>query len=160
MNLTRTYVESRVGLWTVEGDAHGVWRVYSPLDIMSVNSGPLAGTVCAAARQLEQYFAGRRRHFDVDLHLAGTEFQNEVWLALINIPYGEVRSYGEVAATVGRPGAFRAVGNANRKNPWPVMVPCHRVVAAHDIGGYAGGDERGLRIKRFLLELEGNTDYC
>lgn len=106
------------------------------------------------ARQLEEYFAGRRRHFDLPLHLAGTDFQCAVWRSLAEIPYGETVSYGEVAAMVGRPRAFRAVGQANGANPIPIVLPCHRVVASGGgIGGYGGG----LALKRALLAIEGVT---
>jgi O-6-methylguanine DNA methyltransferase len=80
-----------------------------------------------------------------------TPFQHEVWSALCDIPFGEVRTYAEVAGAVGRPRAARAVGNANHANPWPIIVPCHRVVAATGLGGYGGGE----RVKRYLLGLEG-----
>jgi len=80
-----------------------------------------------------------------------TEFQRDVWNALVDIPYGEVRTYGEVAESVNRPRASRAVGNANHVNPWPIFVPCHRVVATNGLGGYGGGDT----VKRYLLSLEG-----
>jgi methylated-DNA-[protein]-cysteine S-methyltransferase len=103
-------------------------------------------------KQLEEYFGGTRREFDV--HLAterATEFQRDVWNALVEIPFGEVRTYGEVAESVERPRASRAVGNANHANPWPIFVPCHRVVATTGLGGYGGGDD----VKRYLLDLEG-----
>ena len=80
-----------------------------------------------------------------------TDFQNAVWGALRKIPYGQVRTYGEVAEAVDRPRAHRAVGNANHVNPWPIVVPCHRVVATGGLGGYGGGDQ----VKRYLLDLEG-----
>ncbi len=83
--------------------------------------------------------------------VSATPFQRDVWDALVAIPYGEVRTYGEVARSVNRAGASRAVGNANHVNPYPVVVPCHRVVASTGLGGYGGGAE----VKRFLLELEG-----
>jgi O-6-methylguanine DNA methyltransferase len=115
--------------------------------------GVVDEVVLDAATQLEEYFAGRRTNFSVRLHATGTSFHNEVWNAVRSIPYGAVASYGDIALTIGRPHAYRAVGNANNKNPWPVLIPCHRVVAAHSIGGYGGG----LSVKEFLLELEGAT---
>ena len=106
-----------------------------------------------AAEQLLRYLAGERTVFRVPLSLRGTPFQRAVWQALTRIPYGETRSYGEVAAAVGRPGAARAVGMACHANPAALIVPCHRVVGADgSLTGYAGGTEK----KRFLLELEGN----
>jgi methylated-DNA-[protein]-cysteine S-methyltransferase len=150
VSLSRELVKSQVGSWVVEGDADGITRVYLPGERVRA-SGPPSATVRRAARQLSEYLEGRRRHFELDLHLVGTPFQQDVWRALGEIPYGQVASYGEVAAAVGRPNAYRAVGNANAANPWPIIVPCHRVVAAGGLGGYAGG----LDVKRFLLHLEG-----
>ncbi|MGK2877954.1 MAG: methylated-DNA--[protein]-cysteine S-methyltransferase [Solirubrobacterales bacterium] len=101
--------------------------------------------------QLEQYFAGRRDSFDLPLEPEGTEFQRAVWSALAEIPFGETRSYGEVAAAVGRPRAARAVGMANNRNPIAVIVPCHRVIGAGGtLVGYAGG----LGRKTWLLDHE------
>jgi methylated-DNA-[protein]-cysteine S-methyltransferase len=105
------------------------------------------------AMQLEEYFAGERTAFDVPLDLDGTLFQTEVWAELARIPYGETISYGELARRVGRPSGPRAVGQANGRNPIPVIVPCHRVLASNGIGGYGGG----LPMKRALLALEGVT---
>jgi methylated-DNA-[protein]-cysteine S-methyltransferase len=103
-------------------------------------------------RQLAEYFAGQRTAFELPLAPAGTPFQRNVWDALLAIPYGETRSYGELAAAVGKPGAARAVGRANHDNPIGVVIPCHRVIgAAGSLTGYAGGVDR----KRYLLELEG-----
>ena len=105
-----------------------------------------------AAPQLEQYLAGERRKFDLDLDLRGTPFQIGVWNQLRSIPFGETRSYGEVASGIGRPGSPRAVGTATGRNPVPVVVPCHRVIGSNGgLVGYAGG----LELKRRLLELEG-----
>jgi methylated-DNA-[protein]-cysteine S-methyltransferase len=104
-----------------------------------------------ARAQLDQYFAGARRSFDLDLELLGTEWERRVWGALREIPYGETRSYGEVAASVRTPAAARAVGMANGRNPIAVIVPCHRVIGADGrLTGFGGGIER----KRTLLDLE------
>jgi O-6-methylguanine DNA methyltransferase len=103
-------------------------------------------------RELEQYFAGKRREFSFALDLRGTEFQRACWHALVAIPYGETRSYGDIARAVGRPQGFRAVGMANNRNPVAIVVPCHRVIASDGtLCGYGGG----LGVKRKLLELEG-----
>ncbi len=101
--------------------------------------------------QLSEYFAGKRKKFDLPLDLNGTDFQLSVWRALLKIPYGETRTYGEIAKSLGKPGAARAVGMANHDNPVAVVVPCHRVVG-HDgsLTGYAGG----LHLKQALLSLE------
>ncbi|MHB1088405.1 MAG: methylated-DNA--[protein]-cysteine S-methyltransferase [Acidimicrobiales bacterium] len=104
----------------------------------------------AAAAQLNEYFAGERFSFDVPLRLDGTDFQRTVWRELSKIPFGETITYRELAHRVGSPKAFRAVGQANGKNPIPIIVPCHRVVASDGIGGYAGG----VTMKHALLEFE------
>jgi len=102
--------------------------------------------------QLEEYFAGQRREFTLPLDLRGTDFQIACWHALIAIPYGETRTYGDIARAVGRPQGFRAVGMANNRNPIAIVVPCHRVIASDGtLCGYGGG----LDLKRKLLELEG-----
>jgi methylated-DNA-[protein]-cysteine S-methyltransferase len=104
-----------------------------------------------AVEQLEAYFAGERTDFDLELSLAGSEFQRRVWQALLTIPYGETRSYGEIAEQIGASGAARAVGLANGRNPIAIIVPCHRVIGASgSLTGYGGGLDR----KRSLLELE------
>ena len=101
--------------------------------------------------QLEEYFAGNRKQFDLPLAPKGTDFQKRVWKALTDIPYGETRTYGEIAAAVGSPKAARAVGMANNKNPIGIIIPCHRVVGANGkLVGYAGGMEK----KEWLLNLE------
>jgi O-6-methylguanine DNA methyltransferase len=108
--------------------------------------------VTLACEQLREYFDGERRSFSVALSkVKATAFQHDVWAALRAIPFGEVRTYADIAAAVQRPRATRAVGNANHVIPWPVIVPCQRVVAKNELGGYGGGDE----VKRFLLDLEG-----
>ena len=106
----------------------------------------------AAARQLDDYFSGRRRDFALPLNATGTAFQRQVWDGLRRIPWGETRSYGELARAIGRARAVRAVGAANGRNPLPIVVPCHRVIGADgSLTGFAGG----LAIKRQLLALEG-----
>jgi len=102
-------------------------------------------------RQLEEYFAGKRRRFELESTLRGTDFQQQVWQALRKIPYGSTRSYGEIAKAIGNPGASRAVGAACRANPIPIVIPCHRVVGAD---GSLVGFGAGLVIKKFLLMLE------
>jgi methylated-DNA-[protein]-cysteine S-methyltransferase len=108
----------------------------------------------AVTGQLEEYFAGDRREWDLPLAPAGSPFQLEVWAALRRVPYGTTASYGQVAATIGRPGAARAVGLANGRNPISIVVPCHRVIGADgSLTGYGGGLER----KRQLLDFERAT---
>jgi len=104
--------------------------------------------------QLEEYFAGQRTAFDLEVGLAGTPFQRRVWRALQDIPYGETISYGELARRIGNPSAVRAVGLANGRNPVSIVVPCHRVIGSDgSLTGYGGGLDR----KRYLLELEQGT---
>ena len=114
----------------------------------------LAEPAFGAGEQLAAYFSGERVDFDLPLDARGTPFQQRVWQALTEIPYGRTRTYGEIARRLGRPRAARAVGGANHRNPLPVVVPCHRVIGAGGaLTGYAGG----LRIKRFLLDLEAGS---
>ena len=104
-----------------------------------------------ARRQLQEYFAGERKAFALPLAPAGTAFQKKVWAALREIPWGETRSYGDIARAIGKPTACRAVGMANGRNPLPIFIPCHRVIGTNgSITGYSGGLEK----KRFLLRLE------
>ena len=105
-----------------------------------------------ATRQLAEYAQGQRQAFDLPLRPDGTEFQKRVWRELANIPYGQTRTYQDIARSIGRPGASRAVGQANHDNPVAPFVPCHRVVTASGgMGGYAGG----MELKRDLLAHEG-----
>jgi len=105
----------------------------------------------AAAGQLAEYFEGRRTNFDVPLVTEGSQFQRQVWARLQQIPFGTTTSYGQLATTIGRPGAARAVGHANARNPIAVIVPCHRVIGSSGrLTGYGGG----LAAKRHLLDLE------
>jgi len=108
-----------------------------------------------AERQLAEYFSGQRSRFDLDLEFAGTAFQKQVWEALLTIPYGQTRSYSQIAAQIGRPAAVRAVGAANGRNPISIVAPCHRVIGSSgSLTGFAGG----LAVKRKLLGLEGRRD--
>lgn len=104
-----------------------------------------------AAAELAEYFEGSRREFMVPVRLMGTDFQQEVWTALCEIPYGATATYGDVARRVGRPRACRAVGMANHRNPVPIIVPCHRVIGS---GGALTGYGGGLAVKSYLLALE------
>jgi methylated-DNA-[protein]-cysteine S-methyltransferase len=102
-------------------------------------------------RQLREYFAGKRRSFDVELDFRGTDFQRRVWSRLLTIPYGETRTYGQIAEAIGNPTAVRAVGAANGRNPISIIAPCHRVIGMNgDLTGFGGG----LDAKAFLLTLE------
>lgn len=107
-----------------------------------------------AKKQLSEYFAGKRKSFDLPLKLEGTDFQLSVWNVLKDIPYGETRTYKQTAEMAGCPGSYRAVGTANGKNPIPIIIPCHRVVASDgSLSGYALGTE----FKKYLLELEAKN---
>jgi O-6-methylguanine DNA methyltransferase len=111
-----------------------------------------AGAMKAYVWELNEYFGGKRREFTFALDLRGTDFQLACWHALLAIPYGETRSYADIARIVGKPNAFRAVGMANNRNPIAIVVPCHRVIASDGtLCGYGGG----LDVKRKLLQLEG-----
>ncbi|WP_300531936.1 methylated-DNA--[protein]-cysteine S-methyltransferase, partial [Peptacetobacter sp.] len=101
--------------------------------------------------QLKEYLSGKRKNFDIEIEMIGTEFQKKVWKELLNITYGETRSYKDIAIAIGNEKACRAVGNANNKNPIAIIVPCHRVVGSNgSMTGYAGG----LDIKEKLLKIE------
>jgi methylated-DNA-[protein]-cysteine S-methyltransferase len=136
-----------------DGDALGILYMSDANDYSDAYAGRTRDE--AALRpvidQLRAYFAGDLQQFDLRLSPSGTEFQREVWDALNTIPYGETRSYGEIAAQIGKPKAARAVGMANNRNPIAVIVPCHRVIGANgSLTGYGGG----LGRKELLLELE------
>jgi methylated-DNA-[protein]-cysteine S-methyltransferase len=149
------WIDSPVGRILIAGDAAGLRRVGFAGEPVAHQAGwlpddadPVLG---AAAEQLGAYFCGRLRQFDLPLAPAGTEFQRLVWEAVRAIPYGTTSSYGAIAASIGRPGASRAVGAANAANPVPIVVPCHRVVGTD---GSLTGYGAGLTIKRALIELE------
>jgi methylated-DNA-[protein]-cysteine S-methyltransferase len=143
-----TQFSSTVGPLTLEGDDHALTRL--GFGEPRAPQGD-AAAVAAAAIQLEQYFAGERTDFDLDLELAGTPFERRVWEEVRAIPYGETATYAEIARQIGRPSACRAVGRANGRNPVAVIVPCHRVVGSDgSLTGYAGG----IEMKRALLDLE------
>ena len=106
-----------------------------------------------AEKQLFEYFSGKRKTFELEYEFSGTEFQKSVWCELLKIPFGETKTYGEIAAAIGKPKAARAVGSACNKNPLPIIVPCHRVIGANGkLTGFACGTE----IKEWLLDHEKN----
>ncbi|MCV7088573.1 methylated-DNA--[protein]-cysteine S-methyltransferase [Mycobacterium interjectum] len=147
-------IESPIGLLTLAGrspvltNLRMVDQTYEP---NRAGWSPDARAFDAAVEQLGAYFAGELTDFDIELELRGTEFQRRVWRALLTIPYGETRSYGEIAEQIGAPGSARAVGWANGHNPIAIVVPCHRVIGAGgSLTGYGGGLDR----KRTLLDLE------
>jgi methylated-DNA-[protein]-cysteine S-methyltransferase len=148
-------IDSALGLFVIWGTENGVTHVYlpdaTPPRTQDSSEKDLPESVVEAGRQLGQYLAGHRRQFDLTLDPSGTDFQRSVWFALALIPYGETVSYADLARSVGRPKAFRAVGQANGHNPLPIVLPCHRVIAS---GGGLGGYGGGLRLKEQLLALE------
>ena len=141
-----------LGMMAAEEEEGAIRRVYLPgRPIPRVASRPTP-LLKGAEEQLMEYLAGERKAFDLPLAPQGTPFQQRVWRALQEIPYGQTRSYREIAQTVDSPRGFRAVGMANHRNPIPIFIPCHRVVGADgSLTGYAGG----LELKRQLLGLEG-----
>lgn len=150
-----SYYESPVGSLLLAGD--GV-----SLELLSFPSGKAVrqpepdwmrrnDALKAVKEQLTAYFAGALTNFDLKLKLQGTDFQSNVWQALMQIPFGETRSYGDIAVMVGKPGASRAVGAANGQNPLPIVIPCHRVIGSDGgLTGFGGG----LECKKFLLSHE------
>ena len=142
--------QSPVGALTVTADEESI------IALRFGDGGTTApnGVILNALRQLEEYFSGSRKCFDLPINPQGTPFQRSVWTALCDIPYGETRTYGEIAAGIGNKKACRAVGMANNRNPIAIIIPCHRVIGANGkLVGYAGG----LEVKRFLLELENKN---
>lgn len=150
-----TNLDSPLGTLTLVGDGEALGGVYFE-DHLRAPAAQARGTFDESAfgqarQQLTEYFAGRRRTFDLPLLPRGDSFQQRVWLLLEQIPYGETRSYGQLARELGDPALAQAVGAANGHNPLSIVVPCHRVVGADgSLTGYAGG----LPRKRFLLDLE------
>jgi len=152
------YFDSPVGALLVAGDGDRLHLISFPAERRTTEQP--AGwqrddaLFVEAFEQLSAYFAGRLTQFDLPLHLAGTAFQNQVWSALRDIPFGETVSYGALASRIGKPSASRAVGGANGANPLPIVVPCHRVIGSdRSLTGFAGGVE----IKRFLLAHESQV---
>ena len=130
-----------------------VWRLQglSRIPVEQAIEDPKHPVLRESMRQLREYFAGARRQFDLPLDFRGTDFQRNVWAALLEIPYGETRTYGQIAASLGNPAAVRAVGAANGRNPIAIIAPCHRVIGmGGDLTGFGGG----LDAKAFLLSLE------
>lgn len=149
---TYLYPNCPFGPLQILSDGDGICSVgFAPGDVPVENTPDKLCLDCA--RQLEEYFAGDRKVFDLPLKIHGTKFQKEIWKTLSRIPYGSTVTYGDLAKAAGYPRAARAVGNAMRKNPLWILIPCHRVVGVSDLGGYGGPE--GAPIKRRLLLLEG-----
>ncbi|RXF69992.1 methylated-DNA--[protein]-cysteine S-methyltransferase [Hansschlegelia zhihuaiae] len=160
MTLARKRMASPVGELSLVASETGLeailWRNDDP---KRVRLGPVVDRddhplLLETERQLADYFAGNRRSFELNLDPSGTPFQRGLWKALAAIPFGETRSYGQLAAELGNPKAVRAVGAANGRNPISIVVPCHRVIGVSgDLTGFAGG----LEAKAFLLKLEARS---
>lgn len=148
----RMLLSSPLGFLLLGADASGLTSVRLVNDFYAVQETTADNPFLReSAMQIRAYFAGTLRRFDVPLHPAGTPFQQRVWAALREIPYGETRSYKDIAQAVGSPRAFRAVGMANHRNPLLLVTPCHRVIAAN---GTLRGFACGLECKSFLLRFE------
>jgi methylated-DNA-[protein]-cysteine S-methyltransferase len=157
------YVDSPIGRLMLTSDGISLTGLYMNLYRNKPTKRPTPGAdwtlnatkdpLPAAARQLQEYFAGKRRAFDLPLNPQGTEFQQRVWRELVRIPFGETRSYGQLAKLLGNPNGSRAVGLANGRNPIALIVPCHRVIGADgSLTGFGGGLDR----KEWLLSHEGH----
>ncbi len=157
------YMETPIGKLLVASSEKGLVRIMLPregkVDFLSRLKKEYPGETLVKDReknllvikQLEEYFDGSRTVFSPPLDIRGTEFQKSVWKAVARVPYGETRSYGEIARSIGKPRAYRAVGNANRKNPIPIVIPCHRIIGSDgSLTGFGGG----IPLKKKLLELE------
>ncbi len=148
------YLPSPIGTLRLEADPHGICRLafcHTKVEYPESSVSPL---LTEAKKQLDEYFAGKRKIFSLPLSFRGTSFQIRVWEALQTIPYGETWYYGQLAEAVGNPKACRAVGMANNRNPLPILIPCHRVIGKNgSLTGYGGG----LDIKEKLLALEQRT---
>jgi methylated-DNA-[protein]-cysteine S-methyltransferase len=157
MSLAYKFVESPIGKLKLVASDKGLvailWEKEDPrrvrlAEVVENNRHPV---LIETERQLKEYFAGKRKEFSLNLDMRGTKFQNDVWQALLAIPFGETRSYGQLAKQLGNKNAMRAVGAANGRNPIAIVVPCHRVIGASGkLTGFAGG----LEAKATLLDLE------
>ena len=149
------FLETPIGTLRLVSNGDGLTSIEFPGRHGTIEEGDIQAidsVLEAAAEQLSEYFAGTRNHFQLPLNPGGTAFQQTVWSALAQIPYGELRSYKDIAETIGKPKAVRAVGAANGRNPLPIVVPCHRVIGSDgSLTGFAGG----LPAKTRLLTLDG-----
>jgi len=147
------YYDSPIGTLRIITNERSITKIQFAFDLKDSINTLEAGTplLKETVRQLNEYFTGIRQAFSLPLDLQGTDFQMRTWKALCDIPYGETRSYKQIAETVGCQKGCRAVGLANNRNPFPIIVPCHRVIGANgELTGYAGG----LDVKKQLLDIE------
>ena len=159
MELYFKKINSPIGKLTVYADDNGLRAIEWPheerkaLRLPKAKEMPEHKILKKAEKQITEYFDGKRKKFNIELSMEGTLFQKQVWTALLTIPFGETRSYGELAKQIKRPKASRAVGAANGRNPLSIIVPCHRVIGSNgSLTGFAGG----VDIKEKLLKLEGS----
>ena len=158
MFFSRSTYEAPFGVLTVVGSDLGIRYVMfnndahpKPLERLHISDTEIHDSVNDAITQLQEYCDGSRRDFDLPLDLQGTEFQVAAWRALADIPYGHTASYGQQAASIGRPKAVRAIGGANGRNPVAIVLPCHRIVGADgSLTGFGGG----IAVKKWLLDHE------
>ena len=158
MFFSRSTYQAPFGVLTVVGSDLGIRYVMfnndahpKPLERLHISETEIHDSVNDAVTQLEEYCDGSRRDFDLPLDLQGTEFQVAAWRALADIPYGHTASYGQQAASIGRPKAVRAIGGANGRNPVAIVLPCHRIVGADgSLTGFGGG----IAVKKWLLDHE------
>ena len=160
MNLVCKYMESPVGKLKLVASEKGLvailWENDRPRRVVlgDLREDDRQPILVETERQLKEYFEGKRQGFSIPLDMRGTPFQKNVWEALLAIPFGETRSYGQLAKQLGRPSAMRAVGAANGRNPISIVVPCHRVIGSSgELTGFAGG----LETKAQLLKIESET---
>ena len=154
VNNTYYNYETPYGIIIIESDGNAIISIKTENSIKPRGKKIADKLTDKAADQLDEYFKGKRKQFDIPLNMQGTKFQNLVWKALCEIPYGETRSYKDIAAATGNPKACRAVGLANNKNTVWIIVPCHRVIGSNGtLTGYGGG----LEMKQRLLDLESNN---
>lgn len=156
MILLQTKINSLIGdlyLVASEKGLKGVYWQKQPYQFHDYKNEKINYILSQTEKQLSEYFSGHRREFNLDLDMVGTSFQKKVWNQLLKIPYGTTFSYLEISKQIDNEKAFRAVGNANGKNPFSIIIPCHRVIASDgSLGGYAGGVDRKIK----LLNLEKN----
>jgi len=156
MILLQTKINFLIGdlyLVSSEKGLKGVYWQKQPYQFHDYKNEKINYILSQTEKQLSEYFSGHRREFNIDLDMVGTPFQKKVWNQLLKIPYGTTFSYLEISKQIDNEKAFRAVGNANGKNPFSIIIPCHRVIASDgSLGGYAGGVDRKIK----LLNLEKN----
>ncbi len=167
MLINRCFVSSPIGMLCLEEEGEAITSLYivqdtNEVDVLDDSADEIdtykeckTELLDKASQELNEYFEGKRKDFDLPLRMRGTEFQMKVWKALCQIPYGETRCYEDIAKSIENPKACRAIGGANNKNHIMIMIPCHRVIGKNgSLVGFGGG----IEAKRFLLELEKNSD--